>query len=256
MKRQIAVIAAIIHTTLLPIIAGGQNIRPANPNASEEARKVLDCLHNLPKRSENRLISGHLAGGSVGPTAPKGHDGGYRFKLDEIQYLHKISGQWAGLIGADYCAGWIKCADPLEATMYYKEVNRGLIDYWDAGGLVMITTHQFDPRQLHKGGGYHKFLDWPQKDRLDISRLYTPGCDEYDNFRVIMDRWAEGVGALEDHGVVVLWRPYNEATNSRKWWCLQPADQFKALYRHTFDYLTRQKGVGQSALGLRCQAPG
>ena len=74
MKRQIAVIAAIIHTTLLPIIAGGQNIRPANPNASEEARKVLDCLHNLPKRSENRLISGHLAGGSVGPTAPKGHD--------------------------------------------------------------------------------------------------------------------------------------------------------------------------------------
>ena len=127
--------------------------------------------------------------------------------------------------------------------MYYKELNKGLIDYWNAGGLVSITTHQFDPRQLHKAGGYHSYADWPQKDRLDISRLYTPGCEEYDNFRVIMDRWAQGLGELQEHGVVVMWRPYNEATNSSKWWCRQPAEQFKALYRYTFDYMTRAKGL-------------
>jgi mannan endo-1,4-beta-mannosidase len=219
------------------------SIQPANKDASPSTRKVLAYLHQLPSRTKNRLISGHLAGGSIGPSIPKAQDSGYRFKMDEIEYLHDISGQWVGLIGADYCAGWIKSDDPLESTMYYKEVNRGLIDYWNAGGLVIITLHQFDPRQLHKGGGYHKFLDWPRKKRLDISRLYTSGTEENANFLVIMDRWAEGLQELEDHGVVVLWRPYNESTNSRKWWCLQPADQFKALYRYTFNYLTHDKGL-------------
>jgi mannan endo-1,4-beta-mannosidase len=241
MNHKIIFVATVIQTALLPVTAKGQTIRPANPNASADTRTLLTYLYKLPRQSENRLISGHLAGGSVGPTAPKGQDGGYRFKMDEIKYLHEISGQWVGLIGADYCAGWIKCPDPVEATMYYEDVNKGLIAYWNAGGLVIITTHQFDPRQLYEGGGYHSYLDWPQKDRLDISKLYTPGLQEYDNFRVIMDRWAEGLAELQEHGVVVMWRPYNEATNSAKWWCRQPADHFKALYRHTFNYLTNEK---------------
>ena len=230
-----------IPVMTLTLVTPGWAVEPANPNASENAIKVLNYLYNLPKGSENRVISGHLAGGSVGPMAPKGQDGGYRFKMDEIEYLHEVSGQWMGLIGADYCAGWIKCPDPVEATMYYKVLNKVLIDYWNQGGLVIITTHQFDPRQLHKGGGYHRSIDWPEKDRLDISKLYTPGCEEYDNFRVIMDRWAEGLGELQEHGVIVLWRPYNEITNSSKWWCRQPAEQFKALYRYTFNYLTHEK---------------
>lgn len=241
MNCRTVLIALTIHVAVAVVVACSENIQPANPNATEDARKVLNYLYNLPKRPENRIVSGHLAGGSVGPTAPKGQDGGYRFKMDEIEYLYEISGQWVGLIGADYCAGWIKCPDPIEATMYYRQVNKGLIEYWNAGGLVIITTHQFDPRQLHKGGGYHRYIDWPQKDRLDIFTLYTPGGEAYDNFRVIMDRWAQGFQQLQDHGVVVMWRPYNEATNSAKWWCRQPAEKFKALYRYTFDYLTNEK---------------
>ena len=97
-----------------------------------------------------------------------------------------------------------------------------MIDYWNAGGLVIITTHQFEPRQLHKGDGYNNYLDWPRKNRPGFSKVYTPDCEEYDNFRVIMDRWAGGLGQLQEHDVVVMWRPYNEAANSRKWWCRQP----------------------------------
>ena len=41
--------------------------------------------------------------------------------------------------------------------------------------------------------------------------------------------------------MVIFWRPFNEVTNSRKWWCQQSAGQFKTLYRHTFDYLTHNK---------------
>lgn len=239
MNRKGVCIAAVILLGMQSAMLSGQTIEPANPNASADARKILTYLYNLPRQAENRLVSGHLAGGSIGPLIPK--DGGYRFDLDEIDYLRDISGQWVGLIGADYCAGWIQHPNPIEATMYYKDLNRGLIEYWNPGGLVIITTHQFDPRQLHKGGGLHRHIDWPQKQRLDISTLYTPGREEYDNFRVIMDRWAEGLGELQSHGVVVMWRPYNEITNASKWWCHQPQDQFKKLYRYTFEYLTNEK---------------
>jgi len=214
-------------------------IEPANPNATPAARKVLQLLYELPSRKTNRIISGHLAGGAVGPHVPDAKSSGYRFRMDEINYIHKVSGQWVGMIGADYCAGFFDYPNPLQSQMYYKEVNQGLIRYWKAGGLVVITTHQFDPRELHNDGGQCFVKQLPLgMEPLDIEKLYTPGTEEYDNFRVIMDRWAEGLRELQDHGVVVLWRPYNEVTNSGKWWCRQPAEKFKKLYRYTFHYLT------------------
>src|SRR5574340_1021295 len=80
-------------------------IEPANPEATPNARKVLTYRYDLPKQSENRIVSGHLAGGAVGPNLKT--DGEfYRFTLKEIEYLHDVSGQWVGLIGADYCPGW------------------------------------------------------------------------------------------------------------------------------------------------------
>lgn len=53
--------------------------------------------------------------------APQVPAGGYRFELKEIEYLHHVAGQWVGLIGADYCAGWIENPQPLEVTMYYTK---------------------------------------------------------------------------------------------------------------------------------------
>ncbi len=219
----------------------GRTIQPADPEATSAARKVLAYLYELPNRSENRLVSGHLAGGSVGPGVPDEVCSGYRFKMDEIEYLHEVSGQWVGLIGADYCAGFFDFPNPFESQMDYREMNRGLIDYWKRGGLVIITTHQFDPREFRGDGG--QCVQRQAKTPLEFHKVYQEGTEENEGMRAIMDRWAEGLGELADAGVVVLWRPYNEITNSGKWWCRRPADQFRALYRYTFDYLTRIKGL-------------
>jgi hypothetical protein len=228
--------AAVVGLLAVGTMAWG--IEPANPNATANARKVLAYLYELPQRSENRIVSGHLAGGAIGPHVREGN-GSYKFTLQEIEYVQRVSGQWVGLIGADYCAGWIESSNPMEDTMYYRDLNRGLIDYWNAGGLVAITTHQFDPRELYKDGGQCFFKDLPKgARRVGLARLYTPGSEEYDNFRVIMDRWAQGLQELADHGVAVLWRLFNEARDG-KWWCLQPADRYQTLYRYTFDYMKR-----------------
>jgi mannan endo-1,4-beta-mannosidase len=237
-------ITKLLCTAILILGVGtmARGINPANPNATQDARKVLTWLYELPRRPANHIVSGHLAGGAVGPNLKADQDF-YRFTMVEIEYLHEVSGQWVGLIGADYCAGWYESPNPIEDTMDTRELNRGLIDYWNAGGLVAITTHQFDPRELHKDGGQCFFKHLPQGvKRLDLSRLYAPGCEEYANFRVIMDRWSAGLRELADNGVVVLWRPFNEAQDG-KWWSKQPVEQYKALYRYTFDYMTRTKGL-------------
>lgn len=230
----------LLVALIAPTTASG--VEPANPKASEDARKVLSFLHDLPNRTENRVISGHFVGGSIGPNN-KTDKGYYKFSLKEVEELHKLTGQWVGLIGADYCVGFNTSPNPIEDLMYYKDMNRQMIEYWKAGGLIAITTHQFDPRELHRQGGRCFPHQLPKGvERLDVSRVYTPGTEEYANFRVIMDRWCEGFQELKDAGVVVLWRPLNEARDG-KWWCAVPAKQYKALYRYIFDYMTRTKGL-------------
>ncbi len=113
MNRNIIVLAIALHTALL-VSANADSIQPANPKASKEARQVLNYLYNLPKSETNRIVSGHLAGGSLKPAPPGKQSDAYIFKMDEIEYLHELSGQWVGLIGADYCAGWIITPDPWE----------------------------------------------------------------------------------------------------------------------------------------------
>ncbi len=48
---------------------GAPAIKPANPHATLNARKVLNYLYQLPRRRIKRLVTGHLAGGSIGPYA-------------------------------------------------------------------------------------------------------------------------------------------------------------------------------------------
>jgi hypothetical protein len=142
MNRQKVFIAIVVCLVILSVVKG-RTIRPVNPYATADARKLLTYLYNLPERAENRLISGHLAGGSIGPTVPKNQErekGGYRFTMSEIEYLHEVSGQWVGLIGADYCAGWIECPNPVVA-------NRGEID-WRSVHLIPRTSKTINQRIL------------------------------------------------------------------------------------------------------------
>ena len=56
MKNKILFIAnIIIYLFILHNNTIGSVIKPANPNASANAKKVLTYLYDLPKRSEDRL---------------------------------------------------------------------------------------------------------------------------------------------------------------------------------------------------------
>jgi mannan endo-1,4-beta-mannosidase len=203
-------------------------LEPANPNASTDARQVLNYLVSLPGRKDNRVIAGQNLAHSI-VRASSGYDA-------YVVGLHASTGKWVGLIGADY--GGPSTASAISAG------NKILIDYWNQGGLVTISSHFNNP---WTGGDA-----WDLRNR-DLVELITPGTAVNKVWMAELDKVAAGLAELRDAGVVVLWRPFHEM-NYRKcfWWDMgavlddhpeQGVEAWRAMWRHMFDYFTYTKGL-------------
>lgn len=196
---------------------------PANPNTSLDTRKVLNYLGCLPRRSENRVISGHFI--RAAERAPAG----YR---DFVVRLHSQTGKWVAMIGSDYT----KTAARAIVT---SPVNRVLIDYWNNGGLVTMSWSAGNPW----GGNVRD-----NKDRVNIDQLLAPGTSVNNVWMNWLDTVAAGLAELQDAGVVVLWRPFHEMNGGWFWWAWDNGErtspgQYTRLWRHMFDYFTNTKGL-------------
>lgn len=195
---------------------------PANSNASEDTRKVLNWLVSLPQRPDKRVISGqHICCGWDLPAAYNTY----------ITALYKETGKYPALLGAGYAYG-IWC-DPGQ--------NSTLIEHWNNGGLITLSWQAYNP---WTGNG----LEWTGGDSGDrnigdLADLYTPGNDAYDMWHADMDRKAEWLDELQKAGVVVLWRPFHEMNGCWTWWACRDQTKFVNLWRYMFDYFTYEKGL-------------
>jgi len=216
--------------TFLPIVPNNYQVtvETANPNASADAKKLLNYLAQLPYRSDNRVISGqNIIATSLGNTP-----NGYR---NYVVSLYEATGKWVGVIGINY--GWGSTLAEMSIA------NRTVIDHWNNGGLVTIHHHVNNP---WTGGNcqdlrYRNFIE-----------LINPTTDfnraAHDRWMAELDKVAAGLAELRDAGVVVLWRPFHEMTfNNTFWWNIgaHPGnpEPFKNMWRHMFNYFTYEKGL-------------
>jgi mannan endo-1,4-beta-mannosidase len=199
---------------------------PANPNATNEAKQVLNYLGNLPNNAENRVISGqHLWHGLCCTET------GYN---DYVANLKNKTGKWVGLIGVDY--GVKSTPSQIDST------NRNvLIPWWESGGLITIDYHVYSP---WTGGSYRDFTD------RNLNELSDPSLNPqvYDRWIAELDKIAAGFKQLQNTGVVILWRPFHEMNYSAAfWWDAggHPGDAqpYIKMWRHMFNYLTYEKGL-------------
>jgi mannan endo-1,4-beta-mannosidase len=193
---------------------------PANPNATTNTRSVLEYLSNLPTGESNRIVSGEFLGAQG--------DGGSAVSLSDVEGLHDKTGQWVGLIGADYF-GWTAGQASSEVV---DNVNSFLTDYWNAGGLVAMEMHVYNPFT----GGH----SW-DTGSVDLVALITEGNEVNTAWMAELDRIAAGIQKLQDAGVVLLWRPFHELNGGWFWWGNRDATQFQNVYKHMFDYFTDVK---------------
>lgn len=189
----------------------------ANRDANADARGILAYLAQLPERADKRVIAGQHIGNALHPEA------GYKEHIGDLQ---ASTGKWLGLIGVDY--GF---------TDGYEAANRVVTEHWKAGGLVTISCHAANP---FTGGSA-----WDNPPH-DLNELIEPGTKAHENWMAQLDRLATAFAALQETGVVILWRPFHEMNGAWFWWGQTKAgtrrkEEFTNLWKHMFAYFTATK---------------
>lgn len=202
-------------------------IEPVNPNATAQAKQVLNWLANLPNRTNNRVISGQ-------------HAAAWDFVNNYDKYITSVyqeSGKWIALVGADY--GFATWDEPGQ--------NSKLIEHWNNGGLITLTWHAYNPWHCDGLTWCCENVDpcWQNTDNSvgNPADIYTPGNWVYERWRKDLDQKARWLTQLKNAGVVVLWRPFHEMNlKGSFWWNEFSKEEYINLWRDMFNYYTDPNG--------------
>lgn len=218
----------------------------SNPNASIEANEIYNWLSHLPRRNDNKLLSGAF-GGYSGITD---HNA---FTMDEANDIQTQTGNFPGIYSCDYARGWDSTTSGNEADLIDYNCNSGLITYWQSGGLIQISNHL--PNPVFAGnssydnsgnvvGGLKK-----QISNQQFVKILQNGTPERTRWLAIMDEVANGLLELQTAGVTVIYRPLHEMNGEWFWWGATGYNTndtsrhtlYKLLYRDMYNYFTSVK---------------
>jgi len=200
---------------LSAVLTGGCRTaqRAADPAANARANGILEYMRGRESSQKKRIISGQF------------DNFGSRANLHLLNRVHESTGHWPALVGVDY-------AD--EGGINWRVPNKAAIEYWNAGGLVTVSTHLYNPCRTNEYGGL--------RDKgVDLNALLVEGSDTHGRWMRELDRVADGLQQLKDAGVVVLWRPFHEMNGDWFWWGAKDPALFIQLWRQMFQYYTKTR---------------
>ncbi|MNM01055.1 Mannan endo-1,4-beta-mannosidase [compost metagenome] len=182
---------------------------PVNPNATQEARELLQYLYD---QSGKGLISGQ-------------HDY-LEAPDDQMNKLKKLTGQYAILHGYELGPISGQSADMIDKQR--RGVVQSAINWYKGGGIVAMTFHEYLPGTSPDWSNVSK---WISQDQFNA--YVTPGTAEYNQLIADLDQVAVYLKMLQDAGVPVLWRPYHEMNGGWFWWGQK--NNFSALWDIMYD---------------------
>ena len=216
----------------------------SNPNASDAARAVQTYLAVL----SNNSISGVIAGQNAGHSDDIINTEGLMGFAPLFLALEKATGEMPGMIGVDYEHNTIATPEQL------IKVNKILIDYWKAGGLVSINWAPHNPWWNDEsdiagnpGIWSHTRTSGGDMSKVDLTQLINPSSPMHIIWRRKLDRIATALAELQRANIVVLWRPLQEMNGNWFWWGISSAPQdpqpYKDLWIDMYRYFTETKGL-------------
>lgn len=147
--------------------------------------------------------------------------------------VKEVSGRYPAVVGFDL--GGIELGDSCNLDgVPFGLMRKAALAQLDRGGLVTFSWH---PRNPLTGG-----------DAWDISsdqvvKSILPGGEKHSEFQRWLERAAAFFASLGD--APVIFRPWHENLGSWFWWGgkLCTAEEYIALYRYTWTFLTQEKGL-------------
>lgn len=183
---------------------------------NERTKAILDYLKSL---SGTGVISGQF--GSYGDGESP------RLANDKLEEIYALSGKYPALTGMDYHRADRTMDDSI------AEANAFLIEKAKAGYLTTISWHTRNP-----------FTGGKPTDRTGYNRLgelIDPRTAVYQQYINALSHASDGLYALKQAGVTVLWRPFHELNGAWFWWGgAADAQPMIALWRHMHDFFKSQ----------------
>ncbi len=216
--------------------------KTSNANASKSAQAVQAYLAALSNNSIPGIIAGQNAGHSSDILNTEGLTG----YAPLILSLQTATGEAPGIIGVDYEHD--KIATPAQLSA----VNKVLISYWNAGGLVSINWAPHNPwwndeMDIDNNPGIwsHTRTKGGDMSKVDLTQLTNPQSPMYKIWHRKLDRIAAALNELQQAGVVVLWRPLQEMNGDWFWWGISSAPKdpqpYINLWIDMYRYFTVEK---------------
>ncbi|HYW97343.1 MAG TPA: glycosyl hydrolase, partial [Bacteroidales bacterium] len=165
---------------------------PVNPDASPEARELLDFLYSLNGKytlSGVHNYANHLSVYSDSFNAITGH-------------RPAIWGSDLSSIGSSYFDRQ-KVVD--EAVRQYR-----------MGSIITLMSHQARPYE-HEPVDFRESVQGPFSDE-EWTELVTPGTEMHTRWLGKIDSLAFFLKELQEEHIPVLWRPYHEMNGIWFWW--------------------------------------
>ena len=144
-----------------------------------------------------------------------------------------VAGRFPAIVGFDL--GGIELGNPNNLDgVPFDLMRRAALAHIGRGGTVTFSWH---PRNPFTGG------DAWDVSSTEVVRSILPGGERHDEFMLWLQRAGDFLASIE--GGPVIFRPWHENLGSWFWWGgkLCTAEQYKELYRMTYDYLVRKRGL-------------
>jgi hypothetical protein len=117
----------------------------------------------------------------------------------------------------------------------------------DGEGIVTFQWHWFSP----SGGELRTSIFYSWNTDFDVSKIYDPSSQEYQDIIRDIDAISVQLKRLEDAGVPVIWRPLHEASGHGNpdgsqawfWWGAKGASACLELYDVMYDRITNYHGI-------------
>ncbi len=199
------------------------SLEPVNPQASPEARKLLEYLYSI---SGQKTLSGQH-------NYPGFHSG-YSEKASGITGRYPaIWGQDFGFTAGleDKDAVWNREANMEEAIKRHRE-----------GNIITLMWHAVRPTD-EEPNGWKESVQNKLTD-LEWRELTIPGTPLHNRWLRHLKVVAGHLTKLRDARVPVLWRPYHEGNGDWFWWGGRPGPRgAQALYRLMIEVFTKKYGL-------------